>query len=276
MAKIQFPKDDSTNNTARARTLGGTSSPPSLSPRPSYLQRVPAPSSSADPYSNPTSPDFLLATTATATKDRVRRVASLTEFSADFDILAELTDNRERYTVHIGDNSPQLTLYNFPYANIIAAIRAQFGATQDRPGVHPTIACAIHHGLSIIVANPDIQAFLALRERFSKAPTATKGNIIKLVGAWFNQFPLGLPSEVAGKINIRIPLDIHGALGELSNDLGMASNKIATLACLIAFSDQSCVNADFRRSMQEALGIFLEMIHLRVTSTKALLKVFGI
>jgi hypothetical protein len=210
-------------------------------------------------------------------KERVKHEHSVGYGTEAFDIIDELTINREQYSVGPEDKCYNLSMLDFPSMCSIAidAIRIRVQAGTRKVGRHPTIACCIANAVAIINTKDDVKETLESRDRFDFSDPDRDGDDITLISKWFNIFQIDLVMT-GERQNIKLPLSTGTSLGELSTGLGLSIQTMAAICVMLTLSTQSCVNMDHRKAMSGQVEGFLKAVNKRVRGTRVLMVEFGL
>lgn len=183
------------------------------------------------------------------------------KFVPPYDVTHELMENREEF---IGKE--WLTLCGFPsYLHTsLDRVRRRVKST-TKPGLSPTAACCITHGLQAISGHEDVQGLLTLKAQLDTLD-GVAADYADAISAWFRSFPIGAPNaSMSGsrKQNITLPEQLKQDIHELGGELGLTSTALATLAMTATLASQPAVLAGHARDCVQAVEIFLKHVHLR-------------
>lgn len=201
------------------------------------------------------------------------KVASLRDLGPDWDVVAELTHNREAYTTSRDDSSLSLYLWPTDLDLAVASLRA---LVPRRPGVHPTAACCIHYGVQVLRQDSDVQALLDLRRRFDALPPATSPDVLETLAVEFRTFDPGIPFRPGRRLNLRLPGPLASELGELASDTGIRTPTLALIATTITLAIQPRLNSSHRSEWDASLAKFWRMVQLRTLATSAVMSAFKV
>jgi|ERR1700674_19757 len=210
-------------------------------------------------------------------KERKQHEHSVGYGTEDFDIIDELTVNRDQYSVGPEDKCFNLSMLDFPSLCSIAVngIKARMGLNSIRIGVHTIISCCIANAITIIDKRDHTRQTLESRERFDLSNPDADGYIITQLNKWFDQF--------AGEIvfsgerqNIKLPLGVGSSLSELSKGLGLGNPTMAVICSMLTLSTQSSVNRHHRAAMSRHVEDFYQLIRVRIDGIDALMERFNL
>jgi hypothetical protein len=210
-------------------------------------------------------------------RERVKHEHSVGYGTEEFDIIDELTVNRDQYSVGPEDKCYNLSMLDFPSLCTIAVngIKARMGLTSVRIGVHTIISCCIANAIAIVDARNDTRRTLESRERFDLSNPDADGYIITQLNKWFDQF--------AGEIvfsgerqNIKLPLGVGSSLSELAKGLGLSNPTMAVVCSMITLCTQPSVNRHHRAAMSGHVEDFYRTVQVRIDGIDALMERFGL
>jgi predicted transcriptional regulator len=186
--------------------------------------------------------------------------AALPPLSSAVDVVAELETNRDEY---IGKE--WFTLCSFPsYLHTSLDRVRKRVKVGPRPGVSPTVACCVHHGVGALQGHEEVQGLLALKDKIDTIE-GVNAHAVDTAAAWFRAFPVGVNASLSGarRQNIALPDEVKSALNELAGDIGLTSTALATLAITATLTSQPAVLDEHRRLMERTISAFLELALLR-------------
>lgn len=196
-------------------------------------------------------------------------------FVPEFDVIYELQENRENYSVARGDDCSNLTILGFPSICSISldTIRTKVG--KPKPGIHTTISCCMFNGLKVLNDNDHIQSLVALKGKFDLSDIKSGADEISAVSDWFNSFNMDMPSD-GKRRTVRLPSSIGSDLSSLSSEIGITQYSLAIIAIMETISDQICVNKQYAKTMSEHVAKFLNKARIRSVGTGALMEAFNL
>lgn len=226
---------------AKTRTTSAKSPPPSSS-------------SSSTPAASPPRP---LTTT----------VASLAALAASIDVAEELAEDKDAYTGEEWFTITSLPSYLRPNLDRIRR------RVDPRPGMGPTVACCLEHGLKSITSRDEIQGLLKLKETMDRT-TWDSASFAHQIDEWYRSFLTGVDvgsGTKAGRQNIAIPKHTKIALSEAASDLGMAATQLAVLSITSTMSYQPDVIPTDADTMARTVAGFLRKVEVRRRMGEAML-----
>jgi hypothetical protein len=180
-------------------------------------------------------------------------VVSASEFSEPFDLLSELEANGE---AHRGDKWMSVNKCPNFVRSSLDRVRAR--AMPPKPEVGLAIACCIHFGVRRFYGSPDIQDFMAERQRALTADDLDADDQEELL-AWFRRCRLSVPDWSDSEFrqqNVLIVESTKKQLGHLAAEIGTSSSVLATFALMDALADQPGVLPAHRDAMRAAVEGF--------------------
>lgn len=204
-----------------------------------------------------TSPD---PSSTNRTKPR-RASASITQMRPVFDLTAELTYNRDRYT------GPEWIAAKMPgyMRTCIERICAAVARSSSKPGNAPVVAACSLNGLSIIREHREVVATLALREQFMTSDQIDEDQEDELA-SFLRQFPFTPPdptTTVARRLTYPIPQYIKSQLNEMSGELGISMSALVVVCLSITMADQPAILESRRGHLAGAVAKFFERVATR-------------
>lgn len=183
-------------------------------------------------------------------------------FAPSFDVVDELTANRENYT-----GSEPLSVYNVPLYLFTCIDRARERVISiQKPSVSCTISCCISYGLSVIAQQHDVKNLLKLKKRLNMVEDVDSADVEELAG-FFRSFVVsaadGSASGTRRQQNISMPETIRSAVIDLAGDLGASSSVLAVLAIMTALSIQTFVLEGHQKLLDAAVCLFFKKANLR-------------
>jgi hypothetical protein len=201
---------------------------------------------------------------------------SPSSFSPAFDMVLELTNNREHY---IGKE--QSTVYGLPTYIQTCIDRVRYRVEPEPPGISTTFCCAVHHGLSVIETSDIIDNLITLRRQMEdiSAPALTLEHLLE----WFRKFPISIPDGFGtGTVNLNIysPEHIKHRVGNLKNRLGATVSSLLAISCMVGLSEQTSIilpehKLDLDRAIKGLWGnasLRLELAKVFVTKVREMEK----
>lgn len=188
-----------------------------------------------------------------------RSIASLYQLFPAVDVLSELETDRSRY---IGRE--WLTLLHWPgyLATSLDRVRAQ--ASLPTPGISPTLACCIEHGMSALERHAEIRGLLDLKHTIDNLE-GMNASAVDVAAAWYRSFPVGVDVTLSGtrKQNLTVPEPLKIRVHDLASDLGLSLSALSVLAATTTLSKQPSVLPEHADMMIAAVKQFLKLALLR-------------
>lgn len=189
-------------------------------------------------------------------------------FSTPFDLLQELSTNREEYA----SDEVQLTAYKFPGSllMVIDQTRQQvpLTSTSSRPGRNPTINACLSHGVGILSQHKDIKAIFKLRSQLLEMLNGPNGRskdvqLAKEIWNIFERFLwVGHDSETR-KQGLHLPEKLKQAVFAVKSDLGLSLDSIVILCIQLALHDQEWIHPEQQEEMKQSCDKFFRMMRVR-------------
>lgn len=204
-------------------------------------------------------------------------VMDVDAFRPDFDVIDELTNNRDKYIAKSGE-SINLSILNFPEVcrMNIDRLRARAEEVVTKPGKHPAISACFKCSVDRL-NNHDV--FVRLqnhKHRFDLGADTTNGDVASLMYSFLTtHFKIDLPGG-GGRQNVNVPEHIHTGLSSLASELGADIQDLAVMCVFIALVEQPDTNKDHADQMQMYIDRFVSRAEIRTRGVEALMKAFGL
>lgn len=207
-------------------------------------------------------------------------------FSSTFDLLDELSRNREQYTC----DEIQLTAYRFPVSllMVIDQTRDQIpisitNKSEDynlsRPGRNPTINCCLQHGVNLIRAHEDIKSIIRLRGRFiaiirPENYQQRDADLAQAIFDAFEKFPLTVHDSSMSetrKQGLHLGKKLKDSIFGVRSELGVSLDAIVILCIQLSLSDAEWILPECRDRMRKSTEEFFRKVRVRIRMFEALL-----
>lgn len=198
----------------------------------------------------------------------------------EFDLIEELSEERDRYTVSAQENGSWVSITNLPSSCLLSLNMIRERVRYSKPGFGCSISACLHWGLSEINKHASVESMKGLRSRFTGGDIHGENReMCNVVLTWFDLFSFDLPSSDSGtnkRLNTNLPQYISGPLDSLSFDLGITKTTMAVLGVMRTLSMQEEINAQDKQEMAEMLDRFYDKMKYKSRGTLAILEEFGL
>lgn len=198
----------------------------------------------------------------------------------EFDLIEELSEERDRYTVSSQESGSWVSITNLPSSCLLSLNMIRERVRYSKPGFVCSVAACLHWGLDDIEKHENIKSMQGLRTRFEGGGLHGENkDLCHLILAWFDLFSFDVPSNdgpVSKKYSIHLPQYIASPLDRLSFSLGITKTTMAVLGVMRTLSMQEEINAQDKQEMTEMLDRFYDKMKYKSRGTLAILEVFGL
>lgn len=188
-------------------------------------------------------------------------------FRPSFDVVAELSTNRDRYMTPQGTPSSPVTIYGFPQYLLTLLLRVRSAVEEgSRPGLSPTICCCLEHALDVLRSHPEVQELLVLRERHIRTPTTRMIYEYEQISAILRDFDISVPDRAGMRPirqNLTLTEGVKKELSVLAGELGVSLSSLCIIGVVITLSQQPEVFESRRAEMREDVETFFERVAAR-------------
>lgn len=189
-----------------------------------------------------------------------------------FDVIAELSTNRDAYT-----GGEAFALCQFPATLRTCADRLrQAVPASKKPGLSPTIACCISNGVMVIASHEDIRSLLSVKSRLDSVSDAADAGLVEEIGTWFTRFPLGVDNSSLSSVyrqNISLPEDVKSPACDLSSELGVSASALCTMAVMVTLATQPAMLPTHHERLNRTVDAFFRRVRIRSKAAVVLLEV---
>lgn len=198
-------------------------------------------------------------------------------FASEFDVIEELSFNRERYTAY-GDSKAQVTIYGVPSLVSYNIERLQ-QKIQPKIGTHPIVACCASYGVVQLYKNNHTRDLGDFREALlddSIANNETIGRDLLEFYSLLKSFKIEIPDDSGGlrseKSNYLIPEWLDQNLGGLASRLGAPKSSLMIICIMYTLATQESTPKYQKKQLMRAIDIFLCRVEFRKQIASLLLK----
>jgi hypothetical protein len=182
-----------------------------------------------------------------------------------FDLVAELTLNRDRY------HGPEwVSIHTLP-GYILTCLERVMTATAihdpsiPKPGLSPIVAACCYSAADAVRDNPDVVATLALRTRLHSMDSVDPEESEELAG-FLRSFHLCMPNASTSggrRQSVYMPNYIKTAVHDLADSLGVSMSGLMVVCIAITLADQPAVLRERREELEAAVGKFYRRVRMR-------------
>lgn len=182
-----------------------------------------------------------------------------------FDLVAELSLNRDRY-----HGSEWVSIHTLP-GYILTCLERVITATAlhdpaiPRPGLSPVIAACCYSAADTIRDNPDVLATFALKTRLHSLGEVDPEESEELAN-FLRSFQLSMPNTSTSggrRQNVQLPNYIKSTVNDLADSLGVSMSALMVACIAVTLADQPAVLSERRDELAAAVGKFYRRVRMR-------------
>lgn len=194
-----------------------------------------------------------------------------TQFRPIFDLISELSHNREAY-----QGSEAFTLCFVPsyLRTCLERVRARVGqVATSKPGLSVTVAACIDYGTSAIHGQDDVARLIDIKNELDLMD-GVKADYLDQVVGWIRGFNMAVPNANGAhsvkRMNIFLNEYLKMRLFDMASDLGMSASNLSTIATMYAIADQPGILPEHSELLHAGVYSFIRQVKLRTSMAKAL------
>lgn len=189
--------------------------------------------------------------------------------SPSFDVVAELTTNRDAYQ---GDE--WFTLCTFPQFLRTSLDRIRRQVPPPKPSLSLAVAACIANGVRVIGQHEDLRALGETKARLDVLKDVDAAYVDE-VSVYFRTFPLGISDPAQTGVrrqNVKLPEDVHGDVLTVCDEVGLSASALCTLAVMVTLSSQDVILKGHTRQLNDIVETFWRRAKLRRAMAEALVE----
>lgn len=195
-------------------------------------------------------------------------------FGPDFDVIEELTLNKERYVAY-GPDKEQITVYGIPSLVSYNIERIKHKLI-DKIGINPIISCCVSYGVSQLYKNPNIRDLADFRDALLEDRIANSSRDVIEFYDLLKSFKIDIPDGSAGlsgnKATVLIPEWLAQSLGGLAAKLGAPKTSLVIICCMFTLATQPTTTEDHQKQLSYSIDTFLRRVEMRKRIASILLE----
>lgn len=194
---------------------------------------------------------------------------SAKSLSPSFDVVAELTTNRDAYQ---GDE--WFTLCTFPQSLRTSLDRIRHLVPPPKPSLSLAVAACISNGVRVIEQHDDLRELGAIKARLDEVKDVDAAYVDE-VSTFLRWFPLGINDSAqvgSRRQNVKLPEDVHGEVVSVCDRVGLSASALCTLAVMVTLSSQDVILKGHSKQLNEIVETFWRRAKLRRAMAEALVE----
>lgn len=189
-----------------------------------------------------------------------------------FDVKTLLICNREEYKA---EKKKFLTISACPsnLLTCIEGISAAVAESKARPGLNTVITCCVTHGLPLIQKDSRVTKFKLSRASMYKLQHSNV-DYFDIVASFYRTLKISLGDPGMGgmvKRSLTIPEDLAISLSNTSADIGINSQTLCILSCMIILIQQTTTVRGHKEQMDKTLRRFFRSLIVKTVVGNALI-----
>jgi hypothetical protein len=217
--------------------------------------------------------------TSSATSESLQSQIELFEqqnlFGPDFDVIEELTLNKERYVAY-GPDREQITAYGVPSVVSYNLDRIKSRTRESKCGMNQIISCCVSFGVSQLYKDPNIRDLADFRDQLLDDHVANSGRDVIEFYDLLRSFKIDIPDDSGGlssnKTTILIPEWLAQNLGGLASKLGAPKSSLVIICIMFTLAIQTTTIEAHRKQLALLLDKFLDRVKFRKRVAEVLLE----
>lgn len=190
-------------------------------------------------------------------------------FAASFDLLHELSNNRDEYN----SDEVQLTCYHFPsyLLMLVDQTKEQVpkGIHLSRPSRNAVITCCLSHGMGVLSKNEHISELFRLKRRMNVLTAGGNGHnedavLAKSIWDVFQKWSVASrDSSDDSRQGLYLSKNLKQAVFGIKTDLSLSLDSLVSICLQISLHDQDWVMGEIRRDMDSNIQQFFRAARIR-------------
>lgn len=194
-----------------------------------------------------------------------------------FDVIAQLTHDREKYQIADEKDGVNVTIYSLPESVYISIERLRARVVRSsKVSFSVIMTCCASHGINVLNQNTDIKELIEIKQDLWGCDNVTEIQDVEELTGWISTFSVGIPesSTYKGrKFCLVVPKWLKGAISGLSGELGVKDYILFIFAVMITLIQQNDILDGHREQMRDSVESFLRRVALRKRITDLLLEI---
>lgn len=196
-------------------------------------------------------------------------------FGPDFDVIEELTLNKEKYLAK-GPDKQQITIYGVPSLVSYNLDRIQHRLLDGKVSTHPIVSCCVSFGVSQLYKNQHVKDLADLRAQFLDDHIVNSGRDVLEFYQLLKVFRVDIPDDSAGlkseKSNYLIPEWLAQNLGGLAKRLGAPVSNLLIICVMLTLAIQSTTIIAHQKQLAQLVDTFYRRVEMRKRIAEVLLE----
>ena len=196
-------------------------------------------------------------------------------FGPDFNVIEELTLNKERY-VACGPDKEQITAYGVPSVVSYNLDRIKSRVREAKCGMNQIISCCVSFGVSQLYKDPNIRDLAEFRDQLLEDHVANSGRDVIEFYDLLRSFKIDIPDDSGGlssnKTTILLPEWLAQNLGGLASKLGAPKSSLVIICVMLTLAVQPSTIDAHKKQLSQAIETFLRRVELRKRIASVLLE----